>query len=314
MKHLSWARRSWRSRSRSWLATWSWRGARVTDFEKAVSRKRRSRASSAKSAIHQVPVSLKPKRFDQTHFRPLHPLTFFPFNSQASTPTNPLKSFTSCGQNSSAQLPFMNYSHDFSSIQPIYSLDSLSHDSGFKTGSSSNSAEHDELLKIMTELEEAKLQYVNEHLMVSELEQQLAVLSQENQSLQSRLVQANTLDEMKSVHEELSFLEEVRQGQMCTRCLKNFDCRMVPTENTSYIGTEGDEDDDRSLLDLLNNTATHTSQPIFRSTVTIKVNSMLANFIGFIPFGESFIWTFLYFGVTWTLLPLVISCRTVEIA
>lgn len=164
----------------------------------------------------------------------------------------------------------MNYSHDFSSIQPIYSLDSLSHDSGFKTGSSSNSAEHDELLKIMTELEDAKQQYVNEHLMVSELEHQLAVLLQENQCLQSRLVQANTIDEMKSVHEELSFLEEVRQGQMCTRCLKNFDCRMVPTENTSYVGT--DDDDDRSLLDLMENTTALQSPTVFRSSITIKVS------------------------------------------
>lgn len=183
----------------------------------------------------------------------------------------------------------MNYSQDFSSIQPIYSLDSLSHDSGFKTGSSSNSADHDEILKIMSELEDTKQQYMNEHLMVSELEHQLSVLAQENQNLQSRLVQANTLDEMKSVHEELSFLEEVRQGQMCTRCLKSFDCRMVPTENTSYIGTEGDEEDDRSLIDLLNNTATHPNPPIYRSSITIKVNSVWANFLGFIPFGESFI-------------------------
>jgi site-specific DNA-adenine methylase len=183
----------------------------------------------------------------------------------------------------------MNYSQDFSSIQPIYSLDSLSHDSGFKTGSSSNSAEHDELLKIMGELEDTKQQYMNEHRMVSELEQQLSVLAQENRSLQSRLVEAHTLDEMKSMQEELSFLEEVRQGQMCTRCLKTFDCRMVPTENTSYIGTEADDDDDRSLMELLNNTATHATPPVYRSTVTIKVNSILANFIGFIPFGESFI-------------------------
>lgn len=139
----------------------------------------------------------------------------------------------------------------------------------------------------MTELEDTKQQYVNEHLMVSELEHQLAVLAQDNQNLQSRLVQANTLDEMKSVHEELSFLEEVRQGQMCTRCLKNFDCRMVPTENTSYIGT--DDDDDRSLMDLLNDSATHPSPTVYRSAVTIKVNTFLASFIGFNPFGELFL-------------------------
>lgn len=185
-------------------------------------------------------------------------------------------------------MTFLNYSHDLSSIQPIYSIDSSSHDSGFKTGSCSNSAEHEELLKVITELEETKQQFMNEHMTVAELEQQLSVLAQENQKLQSKLVQSNTLDEMRSVHEELSFLEEVRQGQMCTRCLKTFDDRMVPTENTSYIGTEGD-DDDRSLMDLLNHATTQDSPPTYRSAVTIKVNSVLANFIGFIPFGESFI-------------------------
>lgn len=183
----------------------------------------------------------------------------------------------------------MNYSQDFSSIQPIYSFDSLSHDSGFKTSSSSNSADHDEILKIMGELEDTKQQYINEHHLVTELEHQLSVLAQENQNLQSRLVQANTLDEMKSVHEELSFLEEVRQGQMCNRCLKSFDSRMVPTENTSFIGTEGDDDDDRSLIELLNNTSTYSTGPVYRSAITIKVNSALTNFLGFIPFGESFI-------------------------
>lgn len=183
----------------------------------------------------------------------------------------------------------MNYSHDFSSIQPIYSLDSASHDSGFKTGSnSSNSADHEELLRVMSDLEEAKQQYASEHMVVSDLEQQLCVLVQENQKLQSRLVQVNTMDEMKSVHEELSFLEEVRQGQMCTRCLKNFDSRMVPTENTSFIGSENE--DDRSLMGLLNNSSmAHPSPSVYRSNISIKVNSYLANFIGFIPFGESFI-------------------------
>lgn len=181
----------------------------------------------------------------------------------------------------------MNYSHDFSSIQPIYSQDSLSHDSGFKTGSSSsNCADHEELLKVLTDLEESKQQNLSAQMTITELEQQISVLSHENSVLQKSIVQSNTIDDMKSVHEELSFLEEVRQGQLCTRCLKSYDDRM--TENTSYIGTEGDEDD-RSLMELLNETATHSLPPVYRSAVTIKVNSILANFIGFIPFGESFI-------------------------
>lgn len=183
----------------------------------------------------------------------------------------------------------MNYSHDFSSIQPIYSHDSLSHDSGFKTGSSSsNCADHEELLRVLTDLEESKQQTTNAHMTITELEQQISVLSQENNSLQTRLAQSNTLDEMKSVHEELSFLEEVRQGQMCTRCLKNLDDRM--TENTSYVGTECGDDEDPSLMEILNHTATNSIAPIYRSAIDIKVrvNSHIANFLGFIPFGESF--------------------------
>jgi hypothetical protein len=190
----------------------------------------------------------------------------------------------------SIQTPFMNYSHDFSSIQPIYSHDSLSHDSGFKTGSSSsNCADHEELLRVLTDLEDSKQQNANAQMTISELEQQISVLSQENNSLQTRLAQSNTLDEMKSVHEELSFLEEVRQGQMCSRCLKGLDDRLM-TENTSYIGTECDEED-RSLMEILNHTATNSIAPVYRSAIDIKVriDSALANFLGFIPFGESFL-------------------------
>lgn len=74
---------------------------------------------------------------------------------------------------------------------------------------------------------------------------------------------------------------------MCC-CLRNLEDRLVPTENTSMIGTDMDEDD-RSLMDLLNSTETGSNPQIYRSAVTIKVNSILSNFIGFIPFGESFI-------------------------
>lgn len=114
----------------------------------------------------------------------------------------------------------------------------------------------------------------------AQLEDELAALSRENHELRSQIAKVNTIDDMKSIHEELSILEEVRQGQMCTRCLKAYDSRMVPTENTSYIGTEADEDD-RSIMDLIAN-----SVPVYRSAITIKVNSALTNLIGFMPFGD----------------------------
>lgn len=62
-------------------------------------------------------------------------------------------------------------------------------------------------------IEEAKRQYINEHNRVAELEEQLAMIAQDNQKLQSRLAKMDTIDEMKSVHEELSILEEVRWVQ-----------------------------------------------------------------------------------------------------
>lgn len=51
---------------------------------------------------------------------------------------------------------------------------------------------------------------MNEHHRVAELEHQISVVAQENLILQSRIAQVNTNDEMKSVHEELSFLEDAR--------------------------------------------------------------------------------------------------------
>jgi hypothetical protein len=62
----------------------------------------------------------------------------------------------------------------------------------------------------------------------------------------------------------------------------------MPTENTSINGTDMD-DDDRSMLEMLEATETDSNPQIFKSVVSIKVNSILSNFLGFIPFGESFI-------------------------
>lgn len=201
-------------------------------------------------------------------------------STQVCTPTNSSKSFTSCGHhNLSPQIPFSyTTSHDFSSIQPIYSLES--HDSGFKTECGSSSAENDEILKLMSRLEDSDRHLSEERNKCIMLEDELAALSRENHELRSSIAKVNTVDDMKSIHEELSILEEVRQGQMCTRCLKAFDSRMMPTENNSFIGTEAD--DDESIKD-------YSNVQVYRSAVTIKVNSILSNFVGFIPFGESFI-------------------------
>ncbi|XP_038104868.1 uncharacterized protein LOC6050468 isoform X2 [Culex quinquefasciatus] len=131
--------------------------------------------------------------------------------------------------------------------------------------------ENEELIRIMQELERTRKCFVAEQNRVAELEEQLAAIAQENQILQSKIVQINTTEEMKSVHEELSILEEVRQGQMCTRCLRGFEDR--PDDESIITGT--DADDDRSLMDLIQNAASEAGVPsaVYRSSVTIKTSS-----------------------------------------
>ncbi|XP_053686636.1 uncharacterized protein LOC128736177 [Sabethes cyaneus] len=127
------------------------------------------------------------------------------------------------------------------------------------------SEENEELMRIMQELEKTRKCLIAEQNRVAELEEQLAAIAQENQILQSKIVQINAPEEMKSVHEELSILEEVRQGQMCTRCLRGFEDR---ADDDSII--TGTEDDDRSLMDLIQNA---DAPQVYRSSVTIKTSS-----------------------------------------
>ncbi|XP_029710863.1 uncharacterized protein LOC109397859 isoform X1 [Aedes albopictus] len=132
--------------------------------------------------------------------------------------------------------------------------------------------ENEELIRIMQELEKTRKCFIAEQNRVAELEEQLAAIAQENQILQSKIVQINTTEEMKSVHEELSILEEVRlvgQGQMCTRCLRGFEDRTGPGDDDESILT-GTEGDDRSLMDLIQNA---DAPQVYRSSVTIKTTS-----------------------------------------
>ena len=62
----------------------------------------------------------------------------------------------------------------------------------------------------MQDLERTKKCLIAEQNRVAELEEQLAIMAQENHLFQSKLADINTNEEMKSVQQELSFLEEVR--------------------------------------------------------------------------------------------------------
>ncbi|XP_037048610.1 cerebellar degeneration-related protein 2-like isoform X2 [Bradysia coprophila] len=110
--------------------------------------------------------------------------------------------------------------------------------------------ENEEFLRVLDELEGKKRQYLNEQQRVTELEEQLHVIIQENNELQSRLAEAATQEEIKSMHDELSILDEVRRGKMCIRCLRNANDddmdNKLGDDNFSIAGTE--DGDNQSLM------------------------------------------------------------------
>ncbi|XP_072943677.1 uncharacterized protein Cen isoform X2 [Epargyreus clarus] len=105
--------------------------------------------------------------------------------------------------------------------------------------------EDEDLLRLSDELRENKVAFAQEQRRVTELEEQLASMVQENNRLQEQLRNWHQRDdEPKSMHEEFSILEEVRQGQLCIRCLRG----MERDDMSSIL--DGD-DDDRSAMSSL---------------------------------------------------------------
>ncbi|CAH0692497.1 unnamed protein product [Chilo suppressalis] len=106
--------------------------------------------------------------------------------------------------------------------------------------------EDEDLLRLSDELRESKVAFAQEQRRVTELEEQLASMVQENNRLHDQLRNWHQReDEPKSMHEELSILEEVRQGQLCIRCLRGVE----RGDDMSSI-LDGD-DDDRSAISSL---------------------------------------------------------------
>ncbi|XP_077283761.1 cerebellar degeneration-related protein 2-like isoform X3 [Arctopsyche grandis] len=112
------------------------------------------------------------------------------------------------------------------------------------------SACEEELLKVHKELSDSRLMQIKEQRKIAELEEQLAAMVQENNKLQDKLKDWNQNDDvMKSMHEEFSILEEVRQGQLCGRCLRNVE---QATDDMSSM-MDAEEEDDRSVMSSLVN-------------------------------------------------------------
>ncbi|EFA09463.2 cerebellar degeneration-related protein 2-like isoform X2 [Tribolium castaneum] len=105
----------------------------------------------------------------------------------------------------------------------------------------------EQISQLMAQLRESKTQASRDQRRITELEEQLATMIQQNQALENQVIQLHHRDDdMKSMYDELSTLEEVRKGQMCSRCLRNID-----------RGSDVAEDDDSSILDNLMNSPQH---------------------------------------------------------
>ncbi|XP_049823127.1 cerebellar degeneration-related protein 2-like isoform X3 [Aethina tumida] len=144
----------------------------------------------------------------------------------------------------------------------VYSANSSSSSSSTKTLSppkqkqeeppAQNGEETDpgiDVAALMAQLRETRSQLCREERRSAELEEQLSTMVQQNQALENQVVELHHKnDDVKSMHEELNTLEEVRQGQMCARCLRNVDA-------SSSIP----EDDDSSMLEALMNESQYRS-------------------------------------------------------
>ncbi|RZF35514.1 hypothetical protein LSTR_LSTR010205 [Laodelphax striatellus] len=92
-------------------------------------------------------------------------------------------------------------------------------------------AQHDdEVTQLLQQLQEARTQKAREQ-------------RKENSNLEEKLSQLQQKEEdMKSLQEELSMLEEIRQGHLCRRCLRGADERSIMAE---------EEDEELSVIDSL---------------------------------------------------------------
>ncbi|XP_019762947.1 uncharacterized protein LOC109539565 isoform X2 [Dendroctonus ponderosae] len=106
----------------------------------------------------------------------------------------------------------------------------------------------EEMAQLLAQLRETRAQCSKDERIIGELQEQLTTLEHQNQALEHQVVQLSHRGDdlnMKSMHEELNSLDEVRQGQVCSKCLRTVD-------QSSELDLA--EDDDQSMLDALNAT------------------------------------------------------------
>jgi myosin heavy subunit len=117
-------------------------------------------------------------------------------------------------------------------------------DSVVSEGSCSEGAvieDQDEYAKLASQLEHAKNLRVKEQRKVSELEQNVSLLIQENTSLEEKVsVMQQKDEELKTLQDQIVYLEEIRQGNLCRRCQRSTD----PNLFDEYSVYDDDDDTD----------------------------------------------------------------------
>ncbi|KAH8258894.1 hypothetical protein KR038_005468 [Drosophila bunnanda] len=109
------------------------------------------------------------------------------------------------------------------------------------------SEDSEDLIKLLGEMENIMRDYLTERRRCVELEDQLRTIVEENNSLQGRLANTSPKQNMMSIQEEFSLLDEVRRGQMCSRCLAKLN-EPKPNLDELLSITSAEEQDERSPL------------------------------------------------------------------
>lgn len=110
----------------------------------------------------------------------------------------------------------------------------------------------EEVDRLRGEMQELKAQRLRDQRRSSKLEEQVQALVQENQVMEEQLqVFQHKEEDMKSLQEEISTLEEIRSGQLCGRCTQKMGSPQGPLHESLQLleqcgggaGEDGDEED-----------------------------------------------------------------------
>ncbi|KAJ9593034.1 hypothetical protein L9F63_015303, partial [Diploptera punctata] len=130
------------------------------------------------------------------------------------------------------------------------------------TADSKDSGEDEEVIHLLELLQEQKSLRAKDQRKAADLEEQMAAVLQENLALEEELTLLRQKEEdMKSLQEEISTLEEVRQGQLCGRCLRNLDSR---GHDELSLMLDHEEEEDSSVV---NSIVSETH----RSTIMLQI-------------------------------------------